>query len=55
MTFIEKQNSALEQLDSVVKPTAMPHEVLAALVVEARRLGRPLTDDERASLYARFD
>ena len=55
MTFIEKQNSVLEQLDSIVKPRIMPHEVLAAIGAEAYRLGRPLTPEECASVYERFD
>jgi len=55
MTFIEKQNSALDQLASIVKPRIMPHEVLAAIGAEAHRLGRPLTPEECASVYERFD
>jgi hypothetical protein len=55
MTFIEKQNSALEQLDSIVKPTAMPSDVLSAISAEARRLGRPLDGGELDAIYARFD
>jgi hypothetical protein len=55
MTFIEKQNAALEQLDSIVKPQSMPADVLAAIGAEARRLGRPLLPEEVASVYSRFD
>ncbi|HWY20023.1 MAG TPA: hypothetical protein VNX26_02320 [Candidatus Acidoferrum sp.] len=33
----------------------IPTEVLNALGEEARRLGRGLTDDERDSIYARFE
>jgi hypothetical protein len=34
---------------------ALPQEVLSAVGEEARRLGRPLTDAERESVYRRFD
>jgi hypothetical protein len=36
-------------------PKSLPSEVLNAVGEEARRLGRPLTDAERESVYRRFD
>jgi hypothetical protein len=36
-------------------PKPLSQEVLSAVAAEAQRLGRPLTDEERDSVYSRFD